>query len=507
MEFLFDDEWVDRKVGVRRVNGQPVKQQAPVLEPEMAWEAEGVHPCQAVLYDSEERRFKMWYRGIFPASLHPAWRIKPAGGQGVEPSEWASLKRLSGVCYAESDDGLRWRRPAVGLVEFQGSRENNILQVLPEGDSVFFNVTKDSHDPDTSRRYKALGFQYSYSADLDAPRGGYGIGVAFSPDGLNWTKRPGLVLTTKEVTDCDCILPRRDPATGKWVGFFRPRTQPKKRRFVGYSQSDDFEHWTLPRMLLTPDHSDDEWTEFYGMAATAVQEWRVGCLWVFHNNPAFSPMTTELAYSRDGRNYRRAMPRHEFVPLGPDGAPDSVMISVAAIVEHGNEFLLYYHGSNADHGSDRGLDRRSHSLPPAKTAHGEPHRSIFGVARLPWGQFCGLRADGDGMVETKYLCNYGRSGVKALATVENGGAIAAEILDQYGEPIPGWGATSSRARADDRGISSLHWGREELIGRPDQTSDEKGTVGHVVKLRFHLHKATLYGFQAGDTLARPSEPV
>ena len=31
------------------------------------------------------------------------------------------------TCYAESKDGIHWRRPELGLVEFQGSKKNNII--------------------------------------------------------------------------------------------------------------------------------------------------------------------------------------------------------------------------------------------------------------------------------------------------------------------------------------------------------------------------------------------
>ena len=31
------------------------------------------------------------------------------------------------VCYAESRDGIRWERPALGLHEYEGSRDNNII--------------------------------------------------------------------------------------------------------------------------------------------------------------------------------------------------------------------------------------------------------------------------------------------------------------------------------------------------------------------------------------------
>jgi hypothetical protein len=31
------------------------------------------------------------------------------------------------TCYAESRDGIRWRRPELGLVSFRGSKKNNII--------------------------------------------------------------------------------------------------------------------------------------------------------------------------------------------------------------------------------------------------------------------------------------------------------------------------------------------------------------------------------------------
>ena len=33
----------------------------------------------------------------------------------------------SSFCYAESDDGIHWRKPKLGLCEFQGSKANNIV--------------------------------------------------------------------------------------------------------------------------------------------------------------------------------------------------------------------------------------------------------------------------------------------------------------------------------------------------------------------------------------------
>src|SRR5262249_34017576 len=169
----------------------------------------------------------------------------------------------------------------------------------------------------------------------------------------------------------------------------------------------------------------------------------------------------------------------------------SVMLMPHALLEQGAEILVFYQGSNGDHGSDRGQKQMTAS----RTADGEARREGGGLARLPWGHFCGLRAELDGLVATKWLCNYGDTAVRAVAAVEKDGFIQAEILDQYGAVIPGWGRDESRVRAGDRGLLYFSWGREELTGRAGQLSARQGKVGHVIKLRFHLHRATLYGFQ------------
>lgn len=474
MELLFDDDALDRTAGVVRVLGTVRKEPAPVLQAERPWEREGFLSMMSPLFDAEEGRFKLWYRakcGV--AAGTPA--------QGVESSERDPARRRVFLCYAESADGLHWERPDLGIVDFRGRRDNNILLELRDADSVFWNVVKDTFDPDPARRYKAAGFD-------DAP-GGRGFCVAFSPDGLRWPEPPRLVMSTREVTDSDCILPRRDPDTGKWVAFLRPRTVPK-RRFVGWSESADFERWTPPRMLLTPDATDDEWTEFYGLTAACLNGWRVGSLWVYRNNPDCSPMTSELVYSRDGRHYRRVLPRTQFLPLGGDGDFDSRMVWATAIIERGPELLIFYNGCNREHGSDRGM--------PMQDKHSDPGvRTGLGLARLPKHHLCGLRAEQGGMIETKWLCQYDAVGVTAFAEIALGGAIEVEVLDQYGKVIPGWDRSVSRLRPAPDGSWRCLWdgGLDAAYGRASATG---GTIGHVIKLRFHLRDATLYGFHVGD---------
>ncbi len=52
------------------------------------------------------------------------------------------------ICYAESRDGIHWTRPNLGLVEFNGSTDNNII--LTNHCSHGFSVFKDMR-PDCAR--------------------------------------------------------------------------------------------------------------------------------------------------------------------------------------------------------------------------------------------------------------------------------------------------------------------------------------------------------------------
>ena len=110
------------------------------------------------------------------------------------------------------------------------------------------------------------------------------------------------------------------------------------------------------------------------------------------------------------------------------------------------------------------------------------------------GHFCGLRADGDGIIETKWICNYSQAGLRANAKIEENGWIQAEILDQYGTVLRGWERANSRCQAAPDGSLRFYWGDESLTGAHGQTSTAGGTVGHVVKIRFHLYGTTLFGF-------------
>ena len=108
-----------------------------------------------------------------------------------------TLSEPSGViCYAESENGIDWVRPELGLVEFKGSRKNNIIidsQALKvPGDA--FAPFKDANPAATAdAKYKAWATRFpNYSPGASTRKGHSfevpdGLHALKSHDGIHWT--------------------------------------------------------------------------------------------------------------------------------------------------------------------------------------------------------------------------------------------------------------------------------------------------------------------------------
>src|SRR3954469_1794739 len=100
----------------------------------------------AVMYGSVlhiDGKFRMWYLGMIQTIIE----------RGNAPGWWRPM------CYAESDDGVHWTKPELGLEELNGSKKNNICLIEGEVFSLtrvndFLTVIHDPADPDPARRYK-----------------------------------------------------------------------------------------------------------------------------------------------------------------------------------------------------------------------------------------------------------------------------------------------------------------------------------------------------------------
>lgn len=164
-ELFVDEALVGSLSGGARFELHQPEPREIVLEHDAPWEGTG-SGYHSVFQDGD--LYRMYYKG---------WHIEVKDGKlitGAHPLF---------CCYAESDDGIVWRKPELGIVEFQGSKANNIV-LAPEtfgavkSDPGHPAVFKDENpDCPPEARYKAI---------IRASRP-YGLLLFQSPDGLRWS--------------------------------------------------------------------------------------------------------------------------------------------------------------------------------------------------------------------------------------------------------------------------------------------------------------------------------
>ena len=153
-------------VPIRTKLHPPKKTGERLLESEKPWE-EATLNWFSVLQD--QGKFRMWY-------------------DCYDREGWPTADDTS-FCYAESEDGINWTRPNLGLFEYKGSKNNNILfrqigtaqsRSRVHGSCVFI-------DPDAPPEsgYKCVS-QGLFQGIGDRPH--YVAGMS-SADGLHWTRR------------------------------------------------------------------------------------------------------------------------------------------------------------------------------------------------------------------------------------------------------------------------------------------------------------------------------
>ena len=308
---LFVDDYVIAEMrGVSKVLNQPRRHPLnPVVTPDHPWEGAGLF-SPGVRYDEKTGTFTMNYL----ANL-------------------AEYDRR--VCRAVSKDGIHWEKPELGLVEYEGSKANNLVRRDP-------GKPRGLHtpwDPDPRKQYKMLA-------------GRHGPGM-FSPDGVHWETPPESKRVTNVASDSAAGV-RHDESRRRYVAFAKTVSKSANhlRRCVGVAFSDDFLEWTTMKAVLATDARDDElarqrvaalrdrvtyldgpeWhlAQFYAMDVVPYEGMYLGLLWVFDvsggGNKEFraggeeGAIDVELACSRDLLNWHRVADRALIIPRGPDVA-------------------------------------------------------------------------------------------------------------------------------------------------------------------------------------------
>ncbi len=469
-QLFIDDSIVAARRRVSRIFNQPEKAIGnPILRGERPWEGRFLY-AGTVLFDQEEDIFKMWY-----------WVLNMSYQAPPKPYEQyknllraASYRESFSLCYATSKNGIAWERPDLGLVEFQGSKHNNLLPPVADGRMHnYAGIVKDLHDRDPMRRYKAVAWRPRDS------QGRFGVGVYFSPDGLHWTAS-ALNPVVQGTSDVHTLL-GWDRRIGKYVAYFRPgsgqagtpRAGSGLLRIIGYSTSSDFEHWSPIVPALMPDEVDPVDTQFYGMPVMQYEGFYLGFPWIFRTNVITH--FAQLAYSRDGLHFTRTPCRPDFLPLGANGSFDDGNAYLVRPVVHGDRLWFYYTGTRW---------RGAYDL----FELGDQARDSIGLATLPLDGFVSMEAGpGTGTLTTKPLVFAGNRLTLNMEASRKGYGVdevtevRVEMLDEAGRTL-----AESEPMSSTSVRQPVRWKSGVAIA---------SFAGTPVRLRFSLRNARLYAFQ------------
>ena len=305
----------------------------PLFGEDKPWEKRFDNLYANITYDDEERTYKCWYSPFVVDNSSKGMTIH----QRKQVKYRAPRNREMAICYATSKDGLVWNKPELGLVEYEGSKANNILW-RDAGDAAGgphgSGIQKDLRDPDPNRRYKAF-----LKSKI--------LSVAFSADGINW----GPAIACPEANSAGDTHNNAfwAPTLGRYVGITRTWSK-SFRRQVARTSSADYLNWEKTRLVL---EGSDPNQQTYAMPVVFHGGVYIGLL-AIHDQDT-DRVWAELAWSPDTQEWHRALPGTPLIPnTGNEGDYDWGCVYPAACpVFLEDEIRLYYGGSDGLHTSWR----------------------------------------------------------------------------------------------------------------------------------------------------------
>ena len=415
-QLFLDDVMVHKMKGLRRVVHQPKKyaKNPMIRHHQKPWQTFRAQLYGTVLYIPEEKRFKMWY---LAGPRFPKEKPIRVNGRLVCPNF-----QLLG--YAESKDGFHWELPDLGLVDFNGSKKNNLCRISREN-AEGVAVVYDPSDRDPKRRYKAFYWEHDNCGPrkFDPVTPVNAMSVSFSADGKAWTNHPGNpVIGLASDTGHQALW---DPSRKKYVVYGRFGAGGRK---IARSESDDFIRWSPPKLVFQTDGNDGRGAQFYGMGISLYEGIYVGLPWMFRQGTT-DRIDVQLAASRDGISWKRAGDQKTFIPNGPKGNWDGGCIFTAAqpIQRVGDTIYIFYSGTLLNHEEPR----------PSRERHPEYGESSIGVATLRRDGFVSLAArETPGVLVTESF-EWPKGRELHLNADASQGEISVAGLDEEGREIAG----------------------------------------------------------------------
>lgn len=468
--FSFDDVSIPFTQNLKLEMRSPQRHPAnPVVRrgPENSVDDWAVQFYGSVIRDRRTGKFRMWYVAVSKSERHD--RTLPRS------APWR-------VAYAESDDGVTWTKPGLGLVESGGNTNNNLVKLNPRIGVLNLKVLHDPDDPDPNRRYK-MG-AHVWTPKTSKRRNGT-LAPFVSADGLTWKLAIGAVPVDAELREADTVIPplHFEPVGGlyKWDGLFylsgqnaivasRPYHGRVSRTFI----SPDFARWSQAsaiqfvrdsqHQLLGPGKSRIGEQTHEGISVWNRRNVLVGVSGMWHGTKEWNDLTIDLGFvvSNDGIRFREPAHQHIFLKRGKDGEWDQGGLLQGQGFENVNEQTLIYYGA---------WDPR--------VWESSPPRGGVGIATLPRDRFADLVVDSttegsgdyqmkktvssfmtrslkiDNAAPRKFYINAG--GLNDSAT------LRIELLDHEMNPLPAYSGRHTAIVSNNGFQTPIVWGSRSLI--------------------------------------------
>lgn len=493
---FLDDHDVLYRSGTERVL-QPAKRltDKAVISQTKQWEV--AIGWTSIHRDVPTGKYQLWYQ---------AYAGKRAGDKRLECV----------VCYAESDDGVNFVKPELELFPFKDHAKTNIVLIGNGGygDRYCNSVLVDARESNPARKYKMAYYDWSMKDGREEA----GLHVAFSPDGIHWTKLPDAPLyrtsyggrgQQPRFTDegpyfetpqtgksnrrtwmyplsmADAVDVFFDEPRGVFVIFSKmwmdaPDGGAAWKHGLGRIESRDFVTWSKPQWVLGPDELDNPEHEFH----TSPVFLHNGCyinLNQIMNRRAKGAIDIELMTSRDGLRWERHFRQQPFLARSQSGQFDSRSIFTNSTPVVLKDEIRFYYGA--------------YNQSPIGGVKSEPgERSGVGVAAIPRDRFAGIRpvAKSAQVTLKKPLEHIGQVTLKPLDLTgcremtlnanATGGSIRVELLTEEGYRVRGFSKEDAVPVEGDSLRHAVAWKENKLGQLPP---------GRYL-LRLHLDHATVF---------------
>ena len=350
--FAFDNHSIPFSRNLSLTMNRPVKfAENPVLPRGEAGAPDhfGVQFYGSVVED--QGKFRMWY-----VAMDEEFKNWP----NVDPT-------IFRVAYAESSDGIHWVKPKLRLVDYRGSTQNNLIELLPSPlGMINLKVIRDDVDPAPARRYKMILHTWSVGDDGKGGRGT--LAPLVSADGFTWHPVKNIHPLKGRLPISEMFLPEHHYEAGsglyQWQGMyyitgqsnsghFQHGTTPYSGREVLIHRSADFDHWEPSAHVAFLREGQSGKSFIYGEGEEThegISVWNrgnvlLGLSGIWHGGKDWPDRTIDLGFviSNDGLHFREPLTEWVIFPRGPDGAWDQGgLIQGQGFANVGDQTYVYY---------------------------------------------------------------------------------------------------------------------------------------------------------------------